>query len=115
MRRVATALALLATSLAWVSTATPASAQEQGRITGIVRSSETQRPLSGAQVFIQGTRIGGLSNAEGRYLISGVPAGTHQVELRFEPPLWGIGWALAGAIALGLIAAAIWLWIAKRR
>ncbi len=90
MRRVATALALLATSLAWVSTATPASAQEPGRVTGIVRSAETQRPLSGAQVFIQGTRIGGLSNAEGRYVINGVPAGTHQVRVTI------IGYAATG-------------------
>ena len=42
-------------------------------------------------------------------------AGTHQVELRFEPTLWGIGWVLAGAAALGLLAAALWLWTAKRR
>ncbi len=51
------------------------------------------------------------------YLFQGVPvpAGTHQVELRFAPTLWRIGWVLAGAIALGLIAAAIWLWIARRR
>ncbi|MHB1193547.1 MAG: SusC/RagA family TonB-linked outer membrane protein [Longimicrobiales bacterium] len=90
MRRVATALALLATSLAWVSTATPASAQEPGRISGIVRSADTQRPLSGAQVFVQGTRIGGLSNQEGRYLINGVPAGTHQVRVTI------IGYAQTG-------------------
>ncbi|HSW28748.1 MAG TPA: SusC/RagA family TonB-linked outer membrane protein [Longimicrobiales bacterium] len=90
MRRVATALALLATSLAWVPTATPASAQEQGRISGVVRSADTQRPLSGAQVFIQGTRIGGLSNQEGRYLINGVPAGTHQVRVTI------IGYAQTG-------------------
>ena len=81
MRRVATALALLAVSvLASMATASPVLAQD-GRITGVVRSSETQRPLQGAQVFIQGTRIGGLTNTEGRYLIQNVPAGTHEVRV----------------------------------
>ena len=81
MRGTATALALLAASAALMSTASPASAQQDGRITGVVRSGDTQRPLSGAQVFIQGTRIGALSNQEGRYLITGVPAGTHEVRV----------------------------------
>jgi TonB-dependent starch-binding outer membrane protein SusC len=103
MRRVATALALLATSLALVSAPSPASAQQDGRITGVVRSAETQRPLGGAQVFIQGTRIGALSNQEGRYLITGVPAGTHEVRVTI------IGYAATGqtvTVAAGQMATA---------
>jgi len=80
MRRVATALALTAV-LASLFASLPASAQETGRITGIVRAAETQRPLSGAQVFIQGTRIGALTNTDGRYLILNVPTGTHEVRV----------------------------------
>jgi hypothetical protein len=69
----------------------------------------------GWQVWIDGRAQGAPLRTN--YLFQGVPvpAGTHQVELRFAPSLWGIGWALAGAIALGLIAATIWLWIARRR
>ncbi len=82
MRRVATALALMAVPLlASMATASSAQAQEAGRITGVVRASETQRPLQGAQVFIQGTRIGALTNTEGRYLIQSVPTGTHEVRV----------------------------------
>jgi len=69
----------------------------------------------GWQVWIDGRAQGAPLRTN--YLFQGVPvpAGTHQVELRFEPPLWRVGWALAGVIALGLIAAALWLWIARRR
>ena len=82
MTRRATALVLMAVSLlALVTAPLPASAQETGRITGVVRAAETQRPLSGAQVFIQGTRIGALTNTEGRYTIIGVPVGTHEVRV----------------------------------
>jgi TonB-linked SusC/RagA family outer membrane protein len=47
-----------------------------GIITGLVRDRRSQQPLNGAQVYIQGTGLGGLSNAAGRYRITGVPAGT---------------------------------------
>lgn len=82
MRRAATALALLAVAVLLAAVApSPSSAQESGRITGVVRSADTQRPLAGAQVFIQGTRIGALTNAEGRYLMLNVPVGTHEVRV----------------------------------
>ena len=80
MRRKVTALVLMAVPLfALVTAASPASAQEMGRVTGVVRAADTQRPLSGAQVYIQGTRIGALTNADGRFLIINVPVGTHEV------------------------------------
>jgi TonB-linked SusC/RagA family outer membrane protein len=82
MSRVATARSFLSfLTLAALAGAVPVQAQETGRIMGTVRAAETQRPLSGAQVFIQGTRIGGLTNNEGRYLILNVPAGTHEVRV----------------------------------
>ena len=70
----------------------------------------------GWQVWIDGRAQG--TPLRTNYLFQGVPvpAGTHQVELRFAPTLWRVGWALAGAIALGLIVARrIWLWIVCRR
>jgi TonB-linked SusC/RagA family outer membrane protein len=82
MTRRASAIVLLAISLVtFVTAPAPATAQETGRVTGVVRAAETQRPLSGAQVYIQGTRIGALTGADGRYLIINVPAGTHQVRV----------------------------------
>ncbi|MEZ4414932.1 MAG: SusC/RagA family TonB-linked outer membrane protein [Gemmatimonadota bacterium] len=56
-------------------------AQEMGRVVGRVQAAATARPLSGAQVFIEGLRIGGLTNADGRFLILNVPAGTHTVRV----------------------------------
>jgi TonB-linked SusC/RagA family outer membrane protein len=67
-----TLLALLAPGLA---------AQESGRISGRVTATATARPLGGAQVYVQGLRLGGLTNADGRYIILNVPAGTHTVRV----------------------------------
>ena len=50
-------------------------------ITGVVREQATGDPLSAAQVFIADLDIGVLSQADGRYLIQGVPAGTHSVRV----------------------------------
>lgn len=57
-------------------------AQEQGGITGEVREVGTLRPIVGAQVFIEGTTIGSLTNPQGRYLIPAAPAG--EVALRVQ-------------------------------
>ncbi|HZD05159.1 MAG TPA: hypothetical protein VE173_09575, partial [Longimicrobiales bacterium] len=58
---VRTTVAALALVLGCAATA---SAQETGRITGVVTDAVTGRPLSGAQVHIPDTEIGILSNAE---------------------------------------------------
>ena len=58
-----------------------ASAQETGRITGQVRSAQDMRPLEGAQVSVEGTGMGGLANAQGRFLLLNVPAGTYNVRV----------------------------------
>ncbi|HEY0811469.1 MAG TPA: SusC/RagA family TonB-linked outer membrane protein, partial [Longimicrobiales bacterium] len=54
-----------------------ASAQATGTIQGVVMDAATQRPLIGAQVFIQGTQIGTITNQQGRYTLRNVPVGTH--------------------------------------
>lgn len=56
-------------------------AQETGRIVGQVTAATNMRPLEGAQVVVEGLRIGGLTNSEGRFLILNVPAGTHTVRV----------------------------------
>jgi TonB-linked SusC/RagA family outer membrane protein len=92
----------------------PIQAQETGRIMGTVRASETQRPLAGAQVFVQGTRIGGLTNTEGRYLILNVPAGTQEVRVTiigYSPGSMSVNITAGGAatadFALGETAVAL--------
>ncbi|MDQ4044318.1 MAG: carboxypeptidase-like regulatory domain-containing protein, partial [Chloroflexota bacterium] len=52
---------------------------QAGTITGRVIDATTQQPLSGASVMIEGTQRGTLTRADGGFLLSGVPTGTHQV------------------------------------
>lgn len=56
-------------------------AQELGRITGEVRTSPAARPLEGAQVSLEGTAMGSLTNEQGRYLILNVPPGDYAVRV----------------------------------
>jgi TonB-linked SusC/RagA family outer membrane protein len=60
----------------------PVAAQATGTLVGTVRDAASQRPLEAAQVYIEGTGIGALSNAAGRFLLLNVPAG--EVTLRAE-------------------------------
>lgn len=53
-------------------------AQVTGSVRGQVRS-EDGTPIAGAQVMIEGMRLGGVTNADGRYTIQAVPEGTHTV------------------------------------
>ena len=74
-------LSLFAAAAAVLPTA-PLVAQQTGQIAGVVSDSSTGQPLSGAQVIVAGSTIGGMSGAEGRYTITNVPAGTHTLEVR---------------------------------
>lgn len=60
----------------------PLLAQETGTIQGAVTGPD-ERPLVGAQVMVEGTALGTLTNPEGRFTIERVPAGTHVVRVRF--------------------------------
>lgn len=52
-------------------------AQEKGQITGVVVDGDLGESMIGANVFIDGTNYGGATDIEGRYTISGVPAGNY--------------------------------------
>jgi TonB-linked SusC/RagA family outer membrane protein len=54
-------------------------AGQTGSITGTVVSSQTGEPLSAAQVSVEGTGLGALTQANGKFLILRVPAGTYAV------------------------------------
>ena len=54
------------------------------RIQGSVLAGQTDNPLSGAQVMVQGTRFGTLSNQEGRYVLQAtLPPGDYTLSFSF--------------------------------
>ena len=74
---------LMTTALVAVAFAAgPLSAQE-GTVVGQVTEVGTLRPLESAQVSIAGENLGGLTNAAGRFVLVGVPVGTHEIDIRF--------------------------------
>lgn len=48
-----------------------------GKITGVVTDAETQQPLIGVTVSVQGTNWGAITDVDGRYSILNVPVGTY--------------------------------------
>lgn len=68
---------------ALLALAMPLGAQTTGTITGEVVDGTTGRPLAGAQVAVVNTDLGTLTNAEGGFLIPGVPAGSHTIEVTY--------------------------------
>jgi iron complex outermembrane receptor protein len=58
-------------------------AQERARIEGQVREAESAQPLAGATVLVVGTFRGTTTDAEGRYVLSGLPAGSHRLRFSF--------------------------------
>jgi TonB-linked SusC/RagA family outer membrane protein len=51
-------------------------------VSGRVSEQGTDRPLEGAQVFIEGTMLGAVAGVDGRFRIAGVPAGPQAVSVR---------------------------------
>jgi TonB-linked SusC/RagA family outer membrane protein len=74
--RVALALAVV------FALGAPAQAQDTGSITGTVTSTNAE-PLSGVVVQVRGLERSGLTNSEGRYLITNVPAGQYSLQATF--------------------------------
>jgi iron complex outermembrane receptor protein len=72
---------LLAGALFWGSTPLAAQAPS-GSISGRVVDSVTQQPLADVSVVIDGTRLGTVTQADGTYLIGGVPVGSRIVRAR---------------------------------
>jgi TonB-dependent starch-binding outer membrane protein SusC len=59
----------------------PAQAQNTGTITGQVTDATTRAPIAQAQVYLQGTGLGTVTNPSGRYIITNVPAGEYTVRV----------------------------------
>jgi len=54
--------------------------QTTGKVEGVVRDKDTGEPLVGAQVTIEGTLLGNITNEDGYYFILNVPAGLKNVK-----------------------------------
>jgi len=54
----------------------------QATLSGIVRNDSTGAPIPGVEVILNGTPHAGTTNAQGRYLITGLPTGTYQLIFR---------------------------------
>ena len=55
---------------------------QTGKLTGVVTDEESGKPIEGAAVTIQGTTLGALTNAAGRYFVIQVPPGQYSVQAR---------------------------------
>jgi TonB-linked SusC/RagA family outer membrane protein len=62
--------------------AAPSQAQQTGTISGVVTEVTAGNPVVGARISVIGTQHAATTNAEGRYTIGGVPAGSHSVQAR---------------------------------
>src|SRR5438874_4766831 len=76
----ATLLATGATPLAAGAPARRRRQQAEGRVIGRVVDARTNAPLASVRVYVVGTQIGVITNADGRYELPGVAAGTHDVQ-----------------------------------
>ena len=54
----------------------------QGTITGQVVGAENQQPMGGAQVLVEGTGVGALTNQSGEFTLTDVPAGEQTVAVQ---------------------------------
>ena len=77
------AATLLASGAAPLAAREPARLRQQpaeGRVTGRVVDARTQAPLASVRVHVVGTETGAMTNADGRYELLGVAAGTQAVQ-----------------------------------
>ena len=77
VRRAAVALAISV-----LASPSLLAAQSSGTIRGHVTDAASGRGLADAQVTVEGTRIGGITNSSGDYSLTSVPAGPRSVTIR---------------------------------
>jgi len=54
-------------------------AQREFSISGSVKSKSTLSVIPGAQLFLNGSTIGTLADGDGKFVLSGIPEGTHEI------------------------------------
>ncbi|HEY9516801.1 MAG TPA: TonB-dependent receptor [Gemmatimonadaceae bacterium] len=73
---------LLRVSLLLAFTALATASAQSGDIDGVARSAASRAPLAGVAVTVEGTQLGALSDAQGRFHIAAVPSGSHTILAR---------------------------------
>ena len=74
-----------------------------GTITGRVLDADTQQPVADVSVFVEGTRRGAVSGADGSFTIGGVPSGSQTVRARrigFGAPIQVVVVPNGGAVSV---------------
>lgn len=72
---------LVLTTLAQLALCSSPLVAQSGSVTGTVVDARSGQAINGAVVSVSGTQMGGLTNASGRILILGVPAGTRTLRV----------------------------------
>jgi TonB-linked SusC/RagA family outer membrane protein len=101
MRRLTLALVVGLFWSAQVSAQTPV--PPTGTITGRVLDADTQQPVADVSVFVEGTRRGAVSGADGTFTIGGVPSGSQTVRARrigFGAPIQVVVVPNAGSVSV---------------
>lgn len=80
LKHLSACLLVLGLALAPVA---ESAAQQTGSIGVTVTDRLSGEPIASAQVMVAGTQLGGLTDQNGRVLISGVPVGTHTLVVTF--------------------------------
>ena len=53
------------------------------KVTGVVVDADTEEPIIGASVLVKGTTIGTITDIDGKYEISNIPAGSKSLMISF--------------------------------
>ncbi len=54
-----------------------------GKITGTITDEKTDIPLSGANIYLEGTSIGGITDESGYYVMLNVPVGIYNIKISY--------------------------------
>ncbi len=69
--------------VAFLATGQSAFGQTTGKVIGTITDSETGQPLVGAQVVVDGTNLGNVTNEDGYYFVNNVPVGVQRVTAQY--------------------------------
>ena len=65
--------------LFWVATSSWAAVT--GKITGVMTDAQTEKPIVGVTISVEGTSLGAITDADGRYTILNVPVNTYVLKI----------------------------------
>ena len=54
---------------------------DTGTLVGVITDSVSQRPLPGAIVRVDSTKLGAITNLDGRFAVNGIPDGIYSISI----------------------------------